>query len=373
MTETGTGAAPLLIIAAGGTGGHMFPAQALAEVMLARGWRVALSTDARGLRYAGCFPEAVERRALSAATFARGGIAAKALAPFRILKGLIEASRWFAQDPPAVVAGFGGYPSLPALVAAGRRGTPRLIHEQNGVLGRVNRLFADRVEALACGVFPPLNAPKAARLEDIGNPIRAAAAKAMAAPYVPPGDGPLSVLVFGGSQGASVFARLLPNAVAALPEALRLRLRVTQQAREAEAAGLEDAYATLSVAAEVAPFFADLPERIAAAQLVISRAGASTMAELAAIGRPSILVPFPAAMDDHQTENARALVEAGAAILAPEAGLTAAALAGHIRAVLEAPSRAAEMAAAARRIGRPAAAAALGDLVERLNDERNAR
>ncbi|MEX2519771.1 MAG: UDP-N-acetylglucosamine--N-acetylmuramyl-(pentapeptide) pyrophosphoryl-undecaprenol N-acetylglucosamine transferase [Paracoccaceae bacterium] len=366
-------AAPLLVIAAGGTGGHMFPAQALAEEMLTRGWRVALSTDARGLRYAGGFPETVERRALSAATFARGGIAAKALAPFRILKGVIEASRWFAGDPPAVVAGFGGYPSLPALAAAGRRGTPRLIHEQNGVLGRVNRLFAAKVEALACGVFPPLNAPKRARLEDIGNPIRAAAAKAMATPYTPPGDGAVTLLIFGGSQGASVFARLLPDAVAALPDALRARLRVTQQAREAEAAGLTAAFDALGVKAEVAPFFADMPERIAGAQLVISRAGASTVAELAAIGRPAILVPYPAAMDDHQTANARPLAEAGAAILAPEAGLTAAALAGHIRAVLQAPDRAAGMAAAARGIGRPAAAAALGDLVERLDLERNAR
>ncbi|MFV0472676.1 MAG: UDP-N-acetylglucosamine--N-acetylmuramyl-(pentapeptide) pyrophosphoryl-undecaprenol N-acetylglucosamine transferase, partial [Pikeienuella sp.] len=338
-------AAPLLVIAAGGTGGHMFPAQALAEEMLSRGWRVALSTDDRGLRYAGGFPEAVEKRALSAATFARGGLKAKLAAPFRILKGIMEAARWFRRDRPAVVAGFGGYPSLPALIAAGLIGAPRLIHEQNGVLGRVNRLFARRVDALACGVFPLSNAPGGARLVEIGNPIRAAAKAAMAAPSAPPGEGEINLLVFGGSQGASVFARLLPEALAALPEPLRARLRVTAQAREGECAGLQ---AALGEGAEIAPFFADMPARIGAAQLVICRAGASTMAELAAIGRPAILVPFPAAMDDHQTANARPLVEAGGAILAPEAGLTGEALAGHIRAILEAPARAGAMAGAAR-------------------------
>ncbi|QIE57653.1 UDP-N-acetylglucosamine--N-acetylmuramyl-(pentapeptide) pyrophosphoryl-undecaprenol N-acetylglucosamine transferase [Pikeienuella piscinae] len=367
--------ARLLVIAAGGTGGHMFPAQALAEEMLARGWRVALSTDDRGLRYAGGFPEDVERRALSAATFARGGLGAKALAPFRILKGVIEAVRWFRADRPTAVAGFGGYPSLPALAAAARIGAPRLIHEQNGVLGRVNRLFARRVDALACGVWPVSNAPEGARLVEIGNPIRAAAKEAMKTPYAPPGEGPLNLLVFGGSQGASVFARLLPEALAALPGPLRARLRVTTQAREAEAAELA---AALGEAAEVAPFFSDMPARIAAAQLVICRAGASTVAELAAIGRPSILVPYPAAMDDHQTANAASLVAAGAAILAPETGsagvgLTGAALAGHIRAVLEAPEHAVEMAAAARRVGRPEAAAALGDLVERISEGNGTR
>ncbi|MFN3263109.1 MAG: UDP-N-acetylglucosamine--N-acetylmuramyl-(pentapeptide) pyrophosphoryl-undecaprenol N-acetylglucosamine transferase [Pikeienuella sp.] len=355
----------LLVIAAGGTGGHMFPAQALAEAMLARGWRVALSTDERGLRYAGGFPAAVERRALSAATFARGGMAAKAVAPLRIAKGVAEAWAWFGRAKPAAVAGFGGYPALPALAAAGLRGVPRLIHEQNGVLGRVNRAFASRVEAVACGVSPLVGAPSGARLVDIGNPVRAAAKAAAQAPYAPPGQGALNLLAFGGSQGASALSRLLPEMLAALPEGFRARLKITAQAREAEAAALS---AALGPAAEVAPFFADMPERIAAAQLVICRSGASTVAELGVIGRPSILIPFPAATADHQTANARPLAEAGAAILAPEAGLTGAALAGHVRAVLEDAARAAAMAEAARRLGRPAADAALADLVERISE-----
>lgn len=365
----------LLVIAAGGTGGHMFPAQALAEAMLARGWRVALSTDARGLRYAGGFPEAAERRAISAATFARGGLAAKALAPLRIAAGVAEAWAWFGADRPAAVAGFGGYPALPALAAAGLRGVPRLIHEQNGVLGRVNRLFAARVEALACGVTPLIGAPAGAKLVDIGNPVRAAAQASALVPYAPPGEGALSLLAFGGSQGASALSRLLPEMMAALPEALRARLKVTAQAREAEAATLS---AALGPEAEVAPFFADMPARIAAAQLVICRAGASTVAELAAIGRPSILIPYPAATADHQTANARPLAAAGAAILAPEQGpygtaLTGAGLAAHVRAVLEDPACAASMAAAAKALGRPDADAALADLVERISEGKPAR
>ncbi len=357
--------APFLVIAAGGTGGHMFPAQALAETMLARGWRVALSTDARGLRYAGGFPEAVERRALAAATFARGGLAAKAAAPFAILRGVLAARAWFREDRPSVVAGFGGYPSLPALAAGGLLGVPRLIHEQNGVLGRVNRLFAARVAALACGIRPA-NPPAGAKLVETGNPIRAAARAAAETPYAPPGEGRLSVLAFGGSQGASAFARLIPDAMAALPDPLRARIDLTAQGREAEAAEMRDRLDALGVAADVRPFFDDLPARMAAAQLVIARSGASTMAELGAIGRPAILIPFPAAMDDHQTANARPFAEAGAAILAPEAGLTGAVLAGQMRAVLEAPARAASMAASARRLGKPDAAERLADLVERL-------
>jgi UDP-N-acetylglucosamine--N-acetylmuramyl-(pentapeptide) pyrophosphoryl-undecaprenol N-acetylglucosamine transferase len=358
--------APLLVIAAGGTGGHMFPAQALAEEMLRRGWRVKLSSDSRGLRYAGGFPEAVTRRAFSAATFARGGLLAKLIAPFQILWGIWEAIRWFRFERPACVAGFGGYPAIPALGAAWRLRVPKLIHEQNGVLGRVNRLFAAHVDALACGVYPVSNAPEGAAPIDIGNPIRQAARDAMATPYAPPDDGELNLLVFGGSQGASVFAELIPAALAALPLDLRDRIRLTQQARPAEAAAVSAVYKSAGVKAEVAPFFDDMPRRIATAQLVICRAGASTVGELTAIGRPSILVPYPAAMDDHQTANARPLAEAGAAVLAPEAGLTGEALAGHIRAILEDPARAADMAQKAKSLGRPDAAARLADLVERL-------
>jgi UDP-N-acetylglucosamine--N-acetylmuramyl-(pentapeptide) pyrophosphoryl-undecaprenol N-acetylglucosamine transferase len=344
----------------------MFPAQALAQEMLRRGWRVSLTTDARGARYAGGFPGAVARVPVRSATFARGGAAAKLAAPALIGAGVVETLGWFRRDPPACVAGFGGYPSLPALAAAALARRPRLIHEQNGVLGRVNRAFAARVAAVACGAWPVTNAPAGARTLHLGNPVRDAARAAAATPYAPPAEGPLELLVFGGSQGASIFSRLMPEAVAGLPEGLRARLRLTQQAREEEAEALREAYAAQGVAAEVAPFFADLPDRIARAQMVVSRAGASTVAELTAIGRPAILIPYPHAMDDHQTANARPLEAAGAAVLAPEAGLTSAALSGHIAGVLGDPARAARMAGAARALGRPDAAERLADLVERV-------
>ncbi len=358
--------APLLVIAAGGTGGHMFPAQALAEEMLRRGWRVQLATDRRGLRYAGGFPEAVERIELRSGTFSQGGVKAKLMAPFRILSGILEARRQFRADPPACIAGFGGYPALPALAAAWRLGLPRLIHEQNGVLGRVNRLFARRVDRVACGTWPVTNAPGGASLVHLGNPVRDTVLAVLDQPYSPPGGGKIDLLVFGGSQGASVLAKLVPGAVSLLPEALRHRLAVTQQVRPGDEGPVRAAYESAGVGAELAIFFEDMPRRIAAAQLVICRAGASTVAELAAIGRPAILVPYPHAMDDHQTANAMALAAPGGAILAPEAELTTDALARHIRAVLLEPGQAAHMAAQARAQGRPQAARDLADMVAAL-------
>jgi UDP-N-acetylglucosamine--N-acetylmuramyl-(pentapeptide) pyrophosphoryl-undecaprenol N-acetylglucosamine transferase len=206
-----------------------------------------------------------------------------------------------------------------------------------------------------------VNAPEGAELEKVGNPIRDAARAVMAEEFDPHSG---KLLVFGGSQGASLFARLVPAAVAQLPEHLRAGLTVAQQAREGEVAEVSAAYAASGVVAEVAPFFDDLPQRIASASLVIARAGASTIAELTAIGRPSILVPYAAAMDDHQTANASPLAEAGAAILAPEHGLTAEAISGQMRAILEAPEKASAMAAAAKAQGAPDAASRLADLVE---------
>jgi UDP-N-acetylglucosamine--N-acetylmuramyl-(pentapeptide) pyrophosphoryl-undecaprenol N-acetylglucosamine transferase len=358
--------APLLVIAAGGTGGHMFPAQALAEEMLRRGWRVQLATDGRGLRYAGGFPEAVERIEFKSGTFNQGGMKAKLAAPFRIMSGIREAIRLFRTDPPACVAGFGGYPALPALAAAWRLGLPRLIHEQNGVLGRVNRLFVRRVDRVACGTWPVTNAPGGASMVHLGNPVRDTVLAVLDQPYAPPGEGRIDLLVFGGSQGASIFATLVPGAVSLLPEALRQRLAVTQQIRPGDEGVVRAAYESAGVDAELAEFFDDMPRYIAKAQLVISRAGASTVAELAAIGRPAILVPYPYAMDDHQTANALALAAPGGAILAQEAELTTDALARHIRAVLLEPGQAEHMAALARAQGRPQAARDLADMVAML-------
>jgi UDP-N-acetylglucosamine--N-acetylmuramyl-(pentapeptide) pyrophosphoryl-undecaprenol N-acetylglucosamine transferase len=341
----------------------MFPAQALAEEMLRRGWRVQLATDRRGLRYAGGFPEAVKRIELRSGTFSQGGVTAKLMAPFRILSGILAAMRQFRADPPACVAGFGGYPAVPALATAWRLGLPRLIHEQNGVLGRVNRLFARRVDRVACGTWPVTNAPAGAALVHLGNPVRDTVLAVLDQPYSPPGEGRINLVVFGGSQGASVFAKLVPGAVSLLPEALRQRLAVTQQVRPGDEGPVGAAYESAGVDAELAIFFEDMPRRIAAAQLVICRAGASTVAELAAIGRPAILVPYPHAMDDHQSANAMALTVPGGAILAPEAELTTDALARHIRAVLLEPGQAAQMAALAKAQGRPQAARDLAGMV----------
>jgi UDP-N-acetylglucosamine--N-acetylmuramyl-(pentapeptide) pyrophosphoryl-undecaprenol N-acetylglucosamine transferase len=315
----------------------------------------------------------VARRELSSATFARGGLAAKLAAPALIGAGALAARRWFLSDRPACVAGFGGYPSIPALSAAWMLGLPRLIHEQNGVLGRVNRHFASRVDVVACGTWPLKSPPSGARLVEMGNPVRPAVAGLARAPYAPPGAGPVDLLVFGGSQGASAFARLIPAALATLDPVLRARIRLTQQAREAEVAEVRAALAAAGVAAEVAPFFDDMPARIARSHLVVGRAGASTVAELSVIGRPSILIPFPAAMDDHQTANARALAEAGAAILAPEGELTPDRLAGHLTALIESPDRLSAMAAAAASRGRADAAARLADLIEGLSQGRSPR
>ncbi|MBL9049531.1 MAG: UDP-N-acetylglucosamine--N-acetylmuramyl-(pentapeptide) pyrophosphoryl-undecaprenol N-acetylglucosamine transferase [Tabrizicola sp.] len=360
--------AKLLLIAAGGTGGHMFPAQALAEAMLARGWRVKLSTDDRGARYAGGFPEAVKIERVASATFARGGVAAKLLVPFRILGGVIGALWSQLRDRPAVVVGFGGYPSIPALTAAWVLRHPRMIHEQNGVLGRVNQLFARRVDKVACGTWPTA-LPSGVTGEPTGNPVRQAVLDRAAAPYIPPGDYPMSLVVIGGSQGARVLSDVVPAAVTALPEDLRKNLRVAHQARDEDGARAAAAYEAAGVRAEIASFFTDIPRRLSEAQLVISRSGASSVADISVIGRPAILIPFAAATGDHQTANAKGLVDAAAAVMVQENALDARALAGHIAAILEDPHRAETMARAALGEGKPDATARLVALVEDLGGD----
>jgi UDP-N-acetylglucosamine--N-acetylmuramyl-(pentapeptide) pyrophosphoryl-undecaprenol N-acetylglucosamine transferase len=360
----GLAATPLLLIAAGGTGGHMFPAQALAEEMLARGWRVQLSTDARGAGYAGGFPAEVERHVVRAGTFARAGLT-KLAAPFQIAAGVASAVAGMRRERPACVAGFGGYPALPAMAAATLLGRPRLIHEQNAVLGRVNELFARRASRVACGMWPTALPPGVLGVHT-GNPVRAAIAGLAGVPYATPAAGPLKVLVIGGSQGARVLSRTVPAALASLPAELRARLLVAHQARPEDRGGVVAAYAGAKIEAEVRPFFDDVPARLVAAQLVISRAGASSVADIAAIGRPSILIPLAMARRDEQTANARTLVEAGGAVLVPERELTPERLAAEAARILGDPGRAAAMAAAAARQGRPDAAGRLADLVEEL-------
>lgn len=357
---------PLLLIAAGGTGGHMFPAQAVAEAMVRRGWRVKLSTDARGARYTGGFPHVVKVEQVSSATFARGGALDRALVPLRIAGGVAAMAARMLRDRPAVVLGFGGYPSIPALAAAVALRLPRMIHEQNGVLGRVNARFAPRVGAVACGTWPATLPPGVHGIHT-GNPVRQAVRDRAGAPYIPPGDYPMSVVVIGGSQGARVLSAVVPAAFARLPDALRARLRVAHQARPEDAEQAAGTYDAAGIPAEVEPFFPDIPRRLSEAQLVISRAGASSIADITVIGRPAILIPFAAAAGDHQTANARGMVEGEAAILIPESVLDDATLAMHIATILGQPAAAARMARNALALGRPDATERLVEIVERLH------
>ncbi|MGY6547861.1 MAG: UDP-N-acetylglucosamine--N-acetylmuramyl-(pentapeptide) pyrophosphoryl-undecaprenol N-acetylglucosamine transferase [Roseinatronobacter sp.] len=360
------GRAPLLLIAAGGTGGHMFPAQALAEEMLARGWRVKLSTDARGARYAGGFPAAVRIAAVRAATFARGGVLDKVKVPFVLVAGVFGALGNMVLDRPRVAVGFGGYPSIPALAAAWALRVPRLIHEQNGILGRVNSVFARRVDGLACGTWPT-RMPEGVTATFTGNPVRAAVRERAGAAYIPPGDYPMDLLVIGGSQGAQILSRVVPQAIAALPEGLRRNLSVAHQAREEDIAEVIATYQAAGIAAEIAPFFADIPRRLSECQLVISRAGASSIADIAVIGRPSILVPYAAAAANHQAANAKMLSSVDAAVVYPESQFTPEALSETLIAILTNPRGAETMARAALTVGRPDAAVQLADMVEALS------
>ncbi len=357
-----------LIIAAGGTGGHMFPAQALSEAMLRKGWRVTLSTDARGARYVGGFSHAVEIRQVSSATFTRGGVLAKLSVPFRIFGGIVTATFRMMREKPDAVVGFGGYPTIPAMAAAWITGTPRMLHEQNGVLGRVNRIFAKRVAHVACGTWPT-EVPEGADARHTGNPVRTAIVDRAGAPYTPPGDWPMSLLVFGGSQGARILSDVVPAAVALLPEDIREHLRVSQQAREEDVERVRAAYDEMGMRVEVETFLHDMPTHLAEAQLVICRSGASSVADICVVGRPAIYVPLAIAVRDEQTANARGPVDAGAAVLMPESQMTPEALAEVIKSILTQPQAATQMAVAALSVAVPDATERLVALVENLVEE----
>jgi UDP-N-acetylglucosamine--N-acetylmuramyl-(pentapeptide) pyrophosphoryl-undecaprenol N-acetylglucosamine transferase len=361
---------PLVMLAAGGTGGHLFPAEALARELLARRIPAVLVTDRRGKAFGEALGEIPIHR-IRAATLGPGLIG-KLRTMIELGAGTIQARALLGRLRPAVVVGFGGYPSLPAALAARLTGTPLVIHEQNAVLGRANRLVVAGASRIAVS-FPEVAGVPAAcagRVVVTGNPVRPGMAAARAAPYrLPAGDEPFRILVIGGSQGARVFSEVLPAALANLPAEVRGRLRLVQQARveDLELARRAYAHAGMAEAVELSPFFNDIPERMAAAHLVICRAGASTLAELTAAGRPAILVPYPHAMDDHQTANARALAAVGGAWLMPQpvhsaAGLTAE-LTAELTALLQTPADLERAAAAARDWGAPDAAARLADAV----------
>jgi len=352
------------VVAAGGTGGHLFPAQALAEALSERGWRIVLASDERVADHAAHFP-AEERIALSAATYRPGDPLGMARAGLAIVRGTLQARAAFSRIKPAIVVGFGGYPSLPALIAAITGGRRTLIHEQNAVMGRANRLLAPRVSAVACAFPTLLKAdPKvAARAQVVGNPVRPEIRALAELDYVPPTD-TLHLLITGGSQGARLLSELVPRAVARLPEALRARLSVQQQTRQESMDTARATYLEAMVRAEIAPFFRDMASRLSQAHLVVGRAGASTVCEFAVAGRPAILIPLQIALDDDQGQNARLLSEAGAAVIAPEGGLTVQSMAALLESLLGDPARLARMAASARATGRPDAAERLADVVE---------
>ena len=355
------------VVAAGGTGGHMFPAEALARELASRGWRVVLATDARGEQYAHAFP-AEERLALDAAT--GSGPIGMLKAGLAIMRGVGQAKSAFDRTGADVVVGFGGYPSAPALLAAVTTRRPTVIHEQNAVLGRTNRMLAPRVGGVA-SAFPTLGrAPEAvkARAQVVGNPVRPDIRALFDRAYVAPaGDGPIHVLVTGGSQGARILSETAPRALAALPEAIRNRLKVQQQSRPETLESARQIYLEAGVNAEVAPFFRDMADRLSKAHLVIGRAGASTCSELAVAALPSLLIPLKIAMDDHQTLNARALSEAGAARVIAEDDVTVDSLTAVLSEVLSDPARLAAMSAAARSVAIPDAAQRLADLVEKAS------
>lgn len=346
----------------------MFPAQALAETMLRRGWRVRLSTDARGARYTGGFPHSTEIEKVSSATFARGGLIGRLLVAPRILGGVVAALWRMLRDRPDVVVGFGGYPTIPALSAAWMLRLPRMIHEQNGVPGRVNRLFARRVDAVACGTWPT-RLPEGVEGIHTGNPVRAAVLDRAGAGYIPPGDYPMSILVIGGSQGARVLSDVVPPAIAALPGELLHNIRVSHQARDEDGERVAAYYDENAIPAEVEPFFRDLPRRLSEAQLVIARAGASSLADIAVIGRPAILIPYPHAADDHQSANASGLARAGAAVVIPEARLSVEVLTEQIALVLENPEGALQMSQAALAAAMPDAHERMAHMVTELAEK----
>jgi UDP-N-acetylglucosamine--N-acetylmuramyl-(pentapeptide) pyrophosphoryl-undecaprenol N-acetylglucosamine transferase len=356
----------LILIAAGGTGGHMFPARAFAEALIARGHDVVLVTDPRGERYTADFP-ARRTLILPVANADVGGIIGKLRAAVGHVRSLAAASGFIAAEQPALIVGFGGYPSFPALAAAGRR--PILIHEQNAVLGRVNRLFQGRAAAVASGFarLERLHPNAKAKHVVVGNPVRAPIVAAREAVFCPPaGDGPLHVLVTGGSQGARMLGDAVPAAIAALPEALRLSLHVTHQVREEQLDAAREAYGDAGVKADIAPFFKDMAGLLAQSHLVIGRSGASTVSEVAVVGRPSILVPLAIATNDHQTENARALADVGAADVIAERDLSVAGLTALLERRLSSWGDLQARAVAARAVGKPDAADALAALAIRL-------
>jgi UDP-N-acetylglucosamine--N-acetylmuramyl-(pentapeptide) pyrophosphoryl-undecaprenol N-acetylglucosamine transferase len=360
--------APLILLAAGGTGGHLFPAEALGVELIRRGLRVRLVTDARALRYSGLFSKDTIDVVPSATVRGRTPWSL-AYTGLMLTAGTAAAFNLMRRLKPSAVVGFGGYPTVPPLLAAKLYGAPTLLHEANAVIGRANRFLSGRVSAIATslpGVLDrdPALAPKTTT---VGTPMRPAILAAAAVKFVSPEPaGPLRLLVVGGSQGARVMSDIVPQAIERLEPALWHRLVLTQQVREEDMARVRAVYDRLKINAELAPFFSDLPARLASNHLVVSRSGAGTVAELGAIGRPSILVPLPGSIDQDQFANAGVLAQAGGALRIAQADFTPDRLAAEISGLAAEPARLTAMATAARTVGRLDAAEKLADLVAKV-------
>jgi len=356
----------LVALAAGGTGGHLFSAQALARELVTLGYRVAVITDRRGQAFGDKI--GVEMHRIRAGRI-EAGLKGKIVAVAEMALGTLGAQRLLKRLGPACVVGFGGYPSVPTMIAASRLEVPTLIHEQNALLGRANRLLARRVRRIATSFAHTSGIAKShvAKVVVTGNPVRPAIALMRGVGY-PAGreDAPFRILVLGGSQGARIMSAVVPQGLALIDPALRCRIEVAHQARPEDLERVRQTYRDAGIAAESASFFDDVPARLASAHLVISRAGASSLAEIATVGRPAILVPFAAAAEDHQTLNARALATEGAAWVMTESDFTAVALAARLAGLMADAARLTEAAAAAAAQGRPQAAQDLASLVDRL-------
>jgi UDP-N-acetylglucosamine--N-acetylmuramyl-(pentapeptide) pyrophosphoryl-undecaprenol N-acetylglucosamine transferase len=354
----------IIVLAAGGTGGHLFPAEALGHELKARGYSVHLVTDSRAERFAGKFP-ADEIHVVPSATIGSKNPIAVARALFKLWKGMRAARSLFTRLRPKAVVGFGGYPTVPPLLAASSMGIPSVIHEQNAVMGRANKMLANKVNAIAGGFLPENSGKYTDKTLVTGNPVRPGVIAAAEAPYKASGpDDPFNLVIFGGSQGAQFFSSAIPSAICLLDEAMRKRLRVVQQARPEDKDNVTSCYAKLQLPAEVSPFFSDMPAKIADANLVICRSGASTVSELAVIGRPSVLVPYPYALDHDQAANAAALKAKGGAEVIAQSALSPEKLSEIIRTAMAEPERLDRTARAAKETGKPKAASVLGDLVE---------
>ena len=355
------------VLAAGGTGGHMVPAHALAAELTARGHGVLVITDARGAKIPGLF-EKIPVHVLPARQLGRNPVA-WLKAGLAILGGRREAMAIYRDHRPDAVVGFGGYPAFPTLLAATAKGIPTVLHEQNGVVGRVNRLLAGQATAIATA-FSDVDRLKPAyddKVVLVGNPVREAIARIGEMPF-PPFDetAPLKILVTGGSQGATILGQVVPSGLGMLEQSLRRRLQVVQQCRPEDIEEIRSRYADLGIPAELMTYIVDMPEKLGDAHLVIGRAGASTIAELSAAGRPAILIPFGAATDDHQTANAREMTKAGGARAIPQGEFTPETLARQIEAIASDPNALANAAARSLSVGRPHAARDLADRVERV-------